>query len=165
MKLSECERHVLCMTWHSSPWELSTRSPRAILKRAMSQLSIRRCSGICHPRSSSMLVMLDALLYWRKHHWAVQHCILSILYEPLFLMPGQGSQKLEQYSTRGRTKPLKALALKVDEFTHRFLLRKPSVPFALAVISSMCRFHLRSFENHIPRYFTWSTSFSGVPCR
>ena len=63
-------------------------------KEAASRLSIRRCSRVRHPRSSSMLVTLD-MLY----------------------------------------------------------IRNPSVRFALAVISSMCPFHLRSFEYHIPRYF------------
>ena len=39
------------------------------------------------------------------------------LHEPLFSTPGRGSQTLEQYSTWGQTKPLWALAFKVDEFT------------------------------------------------
>ena len=152
MKLSECERRVLRMTGRSSPWGLTERSPWVVLKRAMimSRLLIRRCSRLHHPRSSSKLVTLDVLLYRRRHHWAPRRCILSILYEPLFSTPGRGSQTLEQYSTWGRTSFYNLFFFKVDEFTRKFLFRKPSVRFALAVISSMCRFHLRSFENRIP---------------
>ena len=129
------------MTGRRSPRELTERNPRMILKRAVSRLSIRRCTR----------VMLDVLLSWSRHHRPTRRCILSILYEPLFSTPGRGSQTHEQYSTWGWTKPTQALAFKVDEFTPKFLLRKQSVRFALAVISSMCRFHLRFVENHTSR--------------
>ena len=41
--------------------------------------------------------------------------------------------------------------LKLMNLPRSFLLRKQSVRFALAVISSMCRFHLRFVENHTSR--------------
>ena len=124
------------MTGRRSPRELTERNPRMILKRAVSRLSIRRCTR----------VMLDVLLSWSRHHRPTRRCILSILYEPLFSTPGRGSQTHEQYSTWGWTKPIFT-----PKFTPKFLLRKQSVRFALAVISSMCRFHLKFVENHTSR--------------
>ena len=122
--LSECERRVLRMTGHSSPWELTERSPWVILKRAMimSRLLIRRCSRIHHPRSSSQLVTLDVLLYPLRHHWAPRRCILSILYELLFSTPGRGFQTLEQYSTWGRTSLYKLCLLKSTNLPVSFFL-------------------------------------------
>ena len=105
------------MTGRSSPWELTERSPEVILKRAVSRLLIRHCPKVRHPRSSSMLVTLDVLLYRPSTTEPRSAVSFRFLYEPLFSTPGRGSQTLEQYSTWGRTKPLWALAFKVDEFT------------------------------------------------
>ena len=126
MKLFEREWRDLCVTGCRGPLELTERSPWVILKRAMGWLSIGHYSRVCQPMYSCMLVMLDVLLSRRRHNRLLQHCILSILYEPLFSTPGQESQTLQQYSTWGRTKPVWALAFKVDEFTCKFLLRKPT---------------------------------------
>ena len=51
MKLSKCEWCILRMTGPRSQWELTERSPGVILKRPVSQLSIRRCSTcrVHHP--------------------------------------------------------------------------------------------------------------------
>ena len=141
-----------------------------ILKRPVSQLSIRQCSTcrVHHPMHPMLVFKHIGARYHEARcvelvsaHWhqrTMQCCILSILYELLFSMPGRQSQTLQQYSTSKRTKPLQALAFKFAKFPCKFLLRKPSVRFALAVtvcISPMCQFHLRSFENHIhePWYF------------
>ena len=84
-----------------------------------------------------MLVTLDVLLYRRRCHRAAQRCILSILYETLFSTPGWEFQTLEQYLPWGELSLYKLWLLKVDEFIRKFVLRKPSARFALAVISSM----------------------------
>ena len=120
MKLSKCERRVLRMTGRSSPCELTERSPQVILKRVVSRLLIRHCPKVRHLRCSSMLVTLDVLLYRRKHHRAARRCILSILIWTVILNAWAGvpnTWAVLNQGWGGGTKPLWALAFKVDEFT------------------------------------------------
>ena len=89
IKLSLWVWRVLRVTGRRSPWVSTKRSPRVILYWAVRRLSIRGCSRVRQPSSSSMVVTLSVLLHLRRHHRAAQRCTISILYAPLFSTRGQ----------------------------------------------------------------------------
>ena len=76
-----------------------------------------------------------------------------------------GSHAAAQYSSVGRTSVLKAKCLMSRVQLCKFLLRNPSVLFALAVMWSMCVLNLREVDRCTPRYLQEGTEGSVWLCR
>ena len=75
-----------------------------------------------------------------------------------------GSQTVAEYSRIGRTKALYAVSLVFLFPIFRFLLRKPSVLFALLVMVSMWGPQFRLSCMLMPRYFAVLTFCTLCPC-
>ena len=94
-------------------------------------------------------------------HLTALLCTISIL--KCFVLY-EGS-KLMRHSTCGRTKVLYGSSFTASILVFTFLLTKPRVLLALAVISLMWWFKLRSWDMLTPRYFALSTDYKNWPWR
>ena len=94
-------------------------------------------------------------------HLAARRWTFSIVF---VLFAECGSQTVAEYSRIGQTKALYAVYF-VFLFIIRFLLRKPSVLFALLVMVSMWSPQFRLSCMFTPRYFAVLTFCRLCPCR
>ena len=76
-----------------------------------------------------------------------------------------GSQTVAEYARIGRAKAFYAVSLVFLFPIFRFLLRKPSVLFALLVMVSICSPQFRLSCMFMPRYFAVLTFCRLCPCR
>ena len=74
----ECEWRVLRRTGRRSPRKLTEMSPRVNLKRALNRLSIRRCSRVRHPRSSTLYICISVPNQQQQRLQAVPLCITIV---------------------------------------------------------------------------------------
>ena len=123
---------------------------------------LRRCWSVGQARESMMELTQDVWWCLFVTHLAARRWTFSIVF---MLFAECGSQTVAEYSRIGRTKALYAVSFVFLFPIFRFLLRKPSVLFALLVMVSMWSPQFRLSCMFTPRYFAVLTFCRLCPCR